>query len=106
VNLLGDNINAIKKSTDASKEVGLEVNAEKNKYMLLSRHQDAGKSCVIMIAKRRFGNMAQLKYSGTTVSDQNLIKEETERRLNSGNACYHSDQKFLSSRLLSKNAKI
>jgi hypothetical protein len=40
VNLLGDNIDAIKRDTatliDASKEVGLEINVEKTKYMLLS----------------------------------------------------------------------
>jgi hypothetical protein len=45
VNLLGDNINAIKKNTDAlidtSKEVGLEVNAEKSKYILMFHHQNA-----------------------------------------------------------------
>jgi hypothetical protein len=35
--LLGDNI------IDASKEVGLEINVEKTKYMLLSRHQNTGK---------------------------------------------------------------
>jgi hypothetical protein len=43
VNLLEDNINTIEKITetliDASKEVGLEINVEKTKYMLLSRHQ-------------------------------------------------------------------
>jgi hypothetical protein len=48
VNLLGDNIDAIKKNMeiliDASKEVGLEVNTEKTKYMLLSRHQIAERS--------------------------------------------------------------
>jgi hypothetical protein len=42
VNLLGGNIDTIKKSTetatDVSKEVGLEVNAEKTKYILVSRH--------------------------------------------------------------------
>jgi hypothetical protein len=42
VNLPGDNIDTIKKNTgtltDASKEVGLEMNVEKTKYMLLSRH--------------------------------------------------------------------
>jgi hypothetical protein len=35
-----------------------------------------------------------------------LIQEEIARRLNSGNACYHSVQNLLSSRLLSKNIKI
>jgi hypothetical protein len=40
VNLLEDNIDTIKKNTetliDASKEVGLQINVEKSKYMLLS----------------------------------------------------------------------
>jgi hypothetical protein len=39
VNSLGENINIIKKHTDASKEIGLEVNAEKTKHILMSRHQ-------------------------------------------------------------------
>jgi hypothetical protein len=46
VNLLRDNIETIMKNmeilTDASKEVGLEINVEKNKYMFLSRHQNVG----------------------------------------------------------------
>jgi hypothetical protein len=46
VNLLGDNIDTIKRNTqiliDASKEVGLKVNTEKTNYMLLSHHQTAG----------------------------------------------------------------
>jgi hypothetical protein len=45
-NLLGDNIDTIKEDTGtlihAIKEVCLEVNAEKTKYILLSRHQNAG----------------------------------------------------------------
>jgi hypothetical protein len=32
-----------------------------------------------------------------------LVQEEIKRRLNSGNACYHSVQNLLSSRLPSKN---
>jgi hypothetical protein len=46
VNPLGDNTDTIQKNTktliDVSKEVGLEVNTEKIKYMLLSRHQNEG----------------------------------------------------------------
>jgi hypothetical protein len=44
---------------DASKEVGLEVNTEKTKYMLLSHHQDAGQSYNIKIANRCFYNVAK-----------------------------------------------
>jgi hypothetical protein len=54
VNLLGENIDTIKKNKkaliDASKEVGLEVNAERNKYMFLSHPQNAGQNHVIKIA--------------------------------------------------------
>jgi hypothetical protein len=46
VNLLGDNIDTVNKNTqtliDGSKEVGLEVDVEKTKYMLVSRNQNAG----------------------------------------------------------------
>jgi hypothetical protein len=37
---------------------------------------------------------------------QNCMHEEIKSRLNSGNACYHSVQSLLSSRLLSGNVKV
>ena len=43
---------------------------------------------------------------GTTLTNQNSIAEEIKSRLRSGNACYHSVQNLLSSRLLSKNLKM
>jgi hypothetical protein len=106
VNLLGDNIDSIKKNTettsiiDASKEVGLEVNIEKTKYMLLSHHQNAAKKYDVKTANRYSENVTQFKYLGTTISNQ------IKRGLNSDNACYPSVQNLLSSRLLSKNIKM
>jgi hypothetical protein len=83
-----------------------EVNAEKTKYMLLSRHRNAGQNLNIKTGDRSFENVAQFKYLGRTVTNKNLIGEEIKRRLNSGNPCYHSVQNLLTSRLLSKNVKI
>jgi hypothetical protein len=84
VNLLGDNIDTIKKHTETligtSKEVGLEINVVKTKYMLLSHHQNVGQIRDIEIANRSFENVSQFKYFGKTVTNQNLIQEEIKRR--------------------------
>jgi hypothetical protein len=58
---------------DASKEVGLEVNAEKTKYMLLSHHQNVRQNHDIKIGNRGFENVAQFRYLGTTITNQNVI---------------------------------
>jgi hypothetical protein len=48
----------------------------------------------------------KFKYLGMTVTNQNFIQKEINRRLNLGNSCYHSVQNLLSSHLLFKNIRI
>jgi hypothetical protein len=66
VNLLGDNVDTMKKNTEtlteAIKGVDLEVNTEKTKYMLLYHHQTARQNRGIKIANRSFENVAQFRY--------------------------------------------
>jgi hypothetical protein len=87
---------------DASKGACL----EKTMYILISRRQNVGRNRYIKIANISFENVSQFKYLESTVTYQNLILEEIKRRLNSGNACYHSVQNLLPSPLLSKSVKI
>jgi hypothetical protein len=60
--------------------------------MLLSRHHKIGQNREMKIRNRSFESAGQLKYLERTVTDQNLIQEETKKILNSVNAYYHSVQ--------------
>jgi hypothetical protein len=84
-------------------EVSLEINAEKTKCIIISCHPNSGQKQDLRIADESFENVAELKYLGTTLTNQNDIHDEIKSRLNSGNACYHSVQNLLSSRLIQKN---
>jgi hypothetical protein len=58
VNILGESIHSIKKNEEdlviADKEIGREVNAEKNKYIVISRNQNAGHSHNIKVDNKSF----------------------------------------------------
>jgi hypothetical protein len=58
VNILGGSIHTIRKNTEAlviaSKEIGLEVNAEKTKHMVRSRDRNAGQNANIQIGNKSF----------------------------------------------------
>jgi hypothetical protein len=77
INIVVENIDTINKKTealwDASKEVGLEENQEKTKYMLVSRGQRIGPKHSIKIANRSFKDVAKFRYLGTTLTDQNCM---------------------------------
>jgi hypothetical protein len=109
-NRLGGSVHAIKKNTEAlvvaSKEIGLEVNAEKTKYMVMSRNQNAGQNHNMKLDNKSFERVEQFKYLGTILTNQNSIQEEIKSRLKSESACYHSVQNLLSSSLLSKNTRL
>jgi len=65
----------------ASKEIGLEVNADKAKYMVMSGDQNEGRSHSMMIDNNSFEMLEQFKYLGTALLDENSIQEEIKNRL-------------------------
>jgi hypothetical protein len=83
-------------SVIASKEISLEVNAEKTRYVVMSWDQNIGHNRSIKRGNTPFKTVEHFKYLGTTLTNQNPIHAEIKSRLKSGNACYHSVQNLLS----------
>ena len=108
VNILGGSIHTLKENAEAlvaaAREIGLEISADK--YMVISRDQNAERIHSVRTDNSTFERVEEFKYLGTTLTNQNAIAEEIKSRLRSGNACYHSVQNLLSSKLLSENLNI
>jgi hypothetical protein len=68
--------------------------------MIMSRHPNSGWNKDIRISNESFENVAEFTYFRTTLTNQNDIHDEVKSRLNLENACYHSVQNLLSSRLV------
>jgi len=85
VNMLGGNVHTVKKSAEtlivASKEIGLEVNADKTKYMVMSRDQNAGRIRNIKIDHNSFERVREFKYLGTNLTNRNSMQEEIKSKL-------------------------
>jgi hypothetical protein len=84
VNILGETVHTIMENAEAlvvaSKEIGLEVNADKIKYIVMSRDQNAGRSHSIKIVNSSAERVEEFKYLGITLRNQTYIREEIKSR--------------------------
>ena len=94
INMLGENLQTVRENAEifikATKDIDLEVNSDKTKYMITSRHQNVIQNQNIVIGNLSFENVEKFRYLGVTVTNTNDIREEIKRRINMGNACYYS----------------
>ena len=78
--MLGGSVHTVKENAEAlivaSKEIGLEGNADKTKHMVMSRDQNAGQSHCMKIDNSSFERVEEFKYLGTTVTNQILFKKK------------------------------
>ena len=75
VNMLGKNLQTVRKNTEifikASKDIGLEINSEKTKYMITSRYQNVG---LIQNQNIVFGNLSFENVEKVQISRSNSKK--------------------------------
>ena len=82
VNILGGSVHTIKEKTEAlvvaSKEIGLELNADKTKYMVMSRDQNAERSHSMKTDNSTFERVEEFiyKYLGTNLTIKILFRKK------------------------------
>jgi hypothetical protein len=65
------------------------VNADKTKYMVISRDQNAGRNHNMKVDNSSFEIVEEFEYLGKKIAHQNSIEEEIKISLKSGKACYY-----------------
>jgi len=107
VHILGGSIHTIQKNKEPlvvpSKEIGLEVNANKTKYRVIFRDQNKGQIHNLKTDNISFEMVELYKYLGTTLIHTNSIQQDIQSSMNSGNVCYHLVQDLFSFSLLTQN---
>jgi len=90
VNILEGSIHTLKENAEAlvaaTREIRLEISADRTKYMVMSRDQNAERIHSVRLDSSTFERVEEFKYLGTTLTNQNSIAEEIKSRLRSGNA--------------------
>ena len=80
VNILGGSVHTVKKNAEAlvvaTKEIELEVNAHKTKYMTVSRDQNAGRIHSMKMDNSSIERVEEFKYLGTTLTNQMLFRKK------------------------------
>jgi hypothetical protein len=80
VNILGGSAHTLKENAEAlvvaAKEIGLEINADKSKFMVMSRAQNAGLGHSVKLDDSSIQWVEEFKYLGMTLTDQNLYMKK------------------------------
>jgi len=87
----------------AAEPIGLKVNQEKTKYLVVSREERALDD--MLVDGYVFQQVTDFKYIGTNINNRNNMHNEIKLRIASGNKGYYALAKLFKSKLLSRKSK-
>ncbi|KAE9531258.1 hypothetical protein AGLY_010464 [Aphis glycines] len=94
---------SVSKLIKASKIMGLCINEEKIKLMILSRRNLDQSN--LKVGSMNFEKVDNFKYLGVNINSSNNMQREIKEKISNGNRCYFSINKLLRSKLLSRKSK-
>lgn len=108
--ILGNNLEEIEECMtrieEKARKVGLKVNQEKTKYMIVRKDISTPITPHIRINNKEYETVENFKYLGVLINENNQIEPELNARLNSANRSFFSMNNILKSTSVSRNTKI
>jgi len=105
--IIAENEESLKQSTKelimAGKEIGLHINGDKTKYLILSRQHHTTRQ--LEIEGFSFERIEHFKYLGAWVNENANSQEEIRKKLIAANRCYFGLSTLFKSKLLSRRSK-
>ncbi|PSN34338.1 hypothetical protein C0J52_25481 [Blattella germanica] len=77
IEILKENMHILKSNT---RELGLEVNVNKTKYMVTRRNASCNANGQLMTNEGNFEEVAEFKYLGALITNRNKIQKEIKHR--------------------------
>lgn len=87
-------------------QVGLVINQEKTKYMIIQKNEINHTSRTVNINNKEFEVVSNFKYLGININERNQIEHEINARLNNANRSFYSMHKILKSKSVTQNTKV
>lgn len=89
-----------------AKQVGLEVNSGKTKYMVVSPNPRLRKGGDLVVDDMIFANVETFNYLGAEINSANKISNDVSQRLTAANRAFYANLRLLKSRIISKATKM
>jgi hypothetical protein len=109
--LLGRSVNYLKETLEelkqGAKKVGLEINQDKTKYMIMSRNKDKWQKVQDFTSGEvSYERVDTFKYLGSVLNEENDIGLEIRSRVMAGNKYYYAPGSIIRSKSISQKSKL
>ncbi|CAG9830616.1 unnamed protein product [Diabrotica balteata] len=91
---------------EAALNIGLKINEDKTKHMVVSKQERRRIWQNITINDHNFEVVKEFKYLGATITNDNKLEREVETKIMAGNRSFFAMQHLMTLKLLSRGTKI
>ena len=97
---------AAEELTRGAREIGLEINENKTKFMIMSTSEERRQTQNLIIGGKIFKGTNSYTYLGNEINNKCEVHESINKQIQNGNKAVFANNRLLKSKLISRNCKM